>query len=52
MVIFAVFIFSADREARAEEFAVYVCYFLVMAVIRGVIEVRSEKHGDIDAEKS
>ena len=30
-----------DRETRAEEFAVYAYYFLVMAVIRGIIEVRS-----------
>lgn len=29
-----------DREARAEEFAIYAYYFLVMAVIRGIIEVR------------
>lgn len=29
------------REARAEEFSVYAYYFLVMAVIRGIIEVRS-----------
>lgn len=32
-----------DREARAEEFAVYAYYFLVMTVIRGIIEVRAEK---------
>lgn len=31
-----------DRETRAEEFAVYAYYFLVMAVIRGIIEVRGE----------
>lgn len=31
------------REARAEEFAVYAYYFLVMAVIRGIVEVRLEK---------
>lgn len=32
-----------DREARAEELAVYAYYFLVMAVIRGIVEVRSEE---------
>lgn len=32
-----------DREERAEEFAIYAYYFLVMAVIRGVIEVRAEE---------
>ena len=32
-----------DREARAEEFAIYAYYFMVMAVIRGIIEVRNEK---------
>lgn len=31
------------RDARAEEFAVYAYYFLVMTVIRGIIEVRNEK---------
>lgn len=35
-----------DREKRAEEFAVYAYYFLVMAVIRGIIEVRSEESGN------
>lgn len=30
-----------DRAERAEEFAIYAYYFLVMAVIRGIIEVRS-----------
>lgn len=37
-----------DREKRAEEFAVYAYYFLVMAVIRGLIEARSE-HQDEQA---
>lgn len=32
-----------NREARAEEFAIYAYYFLVMAVIRGIIEIRGEK---------
>jgi len=36
---------ALGREARAEEFTVYAYYFLVMAVIRGIIEVREdEKH--------
>lgn len=32
-----------DRMSRAEEFSVYMYYFLVMAVIRGIIELRAEK---------
>jgi len=32
-----------DRKERAEEFAIYTYYFLAMAVIRGIIEVRKEK---------
>lgn len=38
---FTPILLALDREARAEEFAVYAYYFLVMAVIRGIIEVRS-----------
>lgn len=34
---------AIGRGTRAEEFAVYAYYFLVMAVIRGVIEVRAEQ---------
>ncbi len=34
---------SLDRDERAEEFSIYAYYFFVMAVIRGVIEVRAEK---------
>lgn len=30
------------RDAQAEEFSVYAYYFLVMAVIRGIIEIRKE----------
>src|SRR3990167_2654413 len=30
------------REVRAEEFAIYAYYFLVMAVIRGIFEIRAE----------
>ncbi len=32
-----------DRMDRAEEFSIYTYYFLVMAVIRAIIEVRSEE---------
>jgi len=39
------------RKAQAEEFAIYAYYFLVMAVIRAVIEVRSEKNDDESSEK-
>lgn len=38
------FLLLINREVRAEEFAVYAYYFLVMAVIRGIIEVRSEEN--------
>lgn len=31
------------RPERAEEFALYAYYFLVMAVVRAIIEVRSER---------
>jgi hypothetical protein len=31
-----------EREAQAEEFAVYAYYFLVMAVIRGIVEARED----------
>ncbi len=34
---------ALGREVRAEEFAVYAYYFLVMAVIRGIIEVREDE---------
>lgn len=37
---------TLGRETRAEEFAIYAYYFLVMAVIRGIIEVRTEKTED------
>lgn len=33
---------TLKRDERAEEFAVYAYYFLVMAVIRAIIEVRNE----------
>lgn len=38
------FLLVLDREKRAEEFAIYAYYFLVMAVIRGIVEVRQEKN--------
>lgn len=51
-LVFTPLLLFLDREGRAEEFAVYAYYFLVMAVIRGVIELRSERHGEeIRAEK-
>lgn len=31
-----------DRYEQAEEFAIYAYYFLVMVVIRGIIEIHSE----------
>lgn len=39
---FTPILLAMGRNAQAEEFAVYAYYFLVMAVIRGVIEVRKE----------
>lgn len=40
-----------NREERAEEFAVYAYYFLVMTVIRGIIEVRNEKNSEENTKK-
>lgn len=34
---------ALKREDQAEEYAIYAYYFLVMAVIRGIIEVRKEE---------
>ena len=34
---------TLKRDDRAEEFAIYAYYFLVMAVIRAIIEVRKEE---------
>lgn len=41
-----------DNMDRAEEFSVYAYYFLVMAVIRAIIEVRNEKNDEENTEKS
>jgi hypothetical protein len=38
------FLLVFGREDQAEQYAVYAYYFLVMAVIRGIIEVRGEKN--------
>ncbi len=38
---------SLGRDERAEEFSIYAYYFLVMAVIRGIIEIRGEKEEKI-----
>ncbi len=35
------------RDAQAEQYAVYAYYFLVMAVIRGIIEVRGKKNDGV-----
>ena len=43
---------SLDRDERAEEFSIYAYYFFVMAVIRGIIEIRSEKNDEKNTEKS
>ena len=34
------------RTERAEDFAIYAYYFLVMAVIRGIMEIREEKDSE------
>lgn len=44
---FAPILFLLDREKRAEEFAVYAYYFLVMAVIRGIVELREDKDAPV-----
>jgi hypothetical protein len=42
------FLLIADREERAEEFAIYAYYFLIMAVIMGVYEVTRENRKKIE----
>lgn len=37
------FLLLVKMDAQAEIYAVYAYYFLVMAVIRGIIEIRTEK---------
>ncbi|MDO8566263.1 MAG: hypothetical protein Q7S04_03710 [Candidatus Moranbacteria bacterium] len=43
---FTPILLTLGRKVQAEEFAIYAYYFLVMAVIRGIIEVRSESDDD------
>lgn len=43
---FTPILLTLGRKVQAEEFAIYAYYFLVMAVIRGIIEVRSESADD------
>ncbi len=40
---FTPILLTMNRDTQAEEFAIYAYYFLAMAVIRGIIEVRQEK---------
>ncbi len=40
---FTPILLAMGRNAQAEEFSIYAYYFLVMAVVRGVVEVREEK---------
>lgn len=42
-LVFTPVLLMSKREERAEEFAIYAYYFLVMAVITGVIEARKEE---------
>jgi len=37
------FLLVLDREEQAEQYAVYAYYFLVIAVIRGIADLRNEK---------
>ena len=46
------FLLIFDREERAEEFAIYAYYFLIMAVIMGMYEVvKDDRKKKIEAEK-
>lgn len=49
---FTPILLTLGRKVQAEEFAIYAYYFLVMAVIRGIIEVRSESNDNQIPEKS
>lgn len=40
-----------DREDQAETFAVYAYYFLVMAVIRAIVELRKENKNVLEKER-
>jgi len=40
---FTPILLAMGRNAQAEEFSIYAYYFLVMAVVRGVVEVWEEK---------
>ena len=40
---FTPILLSLGRKEQAEEYAIYAYYFMVMAVIRGIIEIRGEK---------
>ena len=48
---FTPILLALGREVRAEEFAIYAYYFLVMAVICGILEVRAEKSEEENTEK-
>ncbi|MBI2439709.1 MAG: hypothetical protein HYV45_03885 [Candidatus Moranbacteria bacterium] len=45
-LLFTPILHLLKRPERAEEFAVYAYYFIVMAVIRGIIEIRGEGKND------
>jgi len=40
------------RKEQAEEYAIYAYYFMVMAVIRGIIEIRQEHITEIPENKA
>jgi hypothetical protein len=48
---FTPILLAVGRKVQAEEYAIYAYYFLVMAVIRGIIEVREENNDNEDTEK-
>lgn len=42
-LMFVPVLMAFERKEQAEEFAIYAYYFLVMVVIRGIIEIRGQK---------
>lgn len=48
---FTPFLLAFGRKDQAEEFAVYAYYFLVMAVIRGIVEAREDDNQEKGSQK-
>lgn len=49
---FTPFLLAVGRKDQAEEYAIYAYYFFVMAVIRAVIEMRSQESEDEPVKKN